>query len=113
FVALPPLSAIVHSLFVVYSVFFSMLRRPPRSTLFPYTTLFRSQDPRSRRAHYRGQLPIVHGVAAARLLARSFRRCRLDRPGLAHECERDTRARQETCLAAAIPADLPQRRHYS
>src|SRR5438067_9864692 len=27
-----------------------MIRRPPRSTLFPYTTLFRSRDPR-------GQLP--------------------------------------------------------
>src|SRR5689334_23610373 len=25
--------------------FFLMLRRPPRSTLFPYTTLFRSADP--------------------------------------------------------------------
>src|SRR5690349_22036973 len=25
------------------SVFFLMLRRPPRSTLFPYTTLFRSE----------------------------------------------------------------------
>src|SRR5690242_10303052 len=25
------------------SVFFFMIRRPPRSTLFPYTTLFRSQ----------------------------------------------------------------------
>src|SRR5207253_10256265 len=25
-----------------FSLFFSMLRRPPRSTLFPYTTLFRS-----------------------------------------------------------------------
>src|SRR5688572_31765577 len=25
--------------------FFLMLRRPPRSTLFPYTTLFRSEDP--------------------------------------------------------------------
>src|SRR6267154_6200620 len=25
--------------------FFLMLRRPPRSTLFPYTTLFRSNDP--------------------------------------------------------------------
>src|SRR2546426_12308372 len=25
--------------------FFLMIRRPPRSTLFPYTTLFRSQDP--------------------------------------------------------------------
>mgnify|MGYP007090940943 CR=1 FL=1 len=24
-------------------VFFLMIRRPPRSTLFPYTTLFRSQ----------------------------------------------------------------------
>ena len=24
------------------SVFFLMIRRPPRSTLFPYTTLFRS-----------------------------------------------------------------------
>src|SRR3712207_9389834 len=26
----------------MYSVFFLMIRRPPRSTLFPYTTLFRS-----------------------------------------------------------------------
>src|SRR5258707_9917113 len=25
-----------------------MIRRPPRSTLFPYTTLFRSQLPRTR-----------------------------------------------------------------
>src|SRR5207248_6357514 len=27
----------------VYNVFFLMMRRPPRSTLFPYTTLFRSE----------------------------------------------------------------------
>src|SRR2546429_7534985 len=27
----------------VYFFFFLMIRRPPRSTLFPYTTLFRSQ----------------------------------------------------------------------
>src|SRR2546430_11915932 len=26
-----------------------MIRRPPRSTLFPYTTLFRSRPPRFRR----------------------------------------------------------------
>src|SRR5687768_18278786 len=26
-----------------------MIRRPPRSTLFPYTTLFRSREPRRRR----------------------------------------------------------------
>src|SRR5438445_3827797 len=31
------------SLFV--SFFFLMIRRPPRSTLFPYTTLFRSRPP--------------------------------------------------------------------
>src|SRR5471030_3496498 len=28
-------------------VFFLMIRRPPRSTLFPYTTLFRSVHPQS------------------------------------------------------------------
>src|SRR5437588_4982704 len=28
------------------SFFFLMIRRPPRSTLFPYTTLFRSQPPK-------------------------------------------------------------------
>src|SRR2546426_945460 len=27
-----------------------MIRRPPRSTLFPYTTLFRSRTPRRRRS---------------------------------------------------------------
>src|SRR3712207_8602374 len=30
---------------VVCYFFFLMIRRPPRSTLFPYTTLFRSRDP--------------------------------------------------------------------
>src|SRR5688572_31774292 len=33
--------------------FFLMLRRPPRSTLFPYTTLFRSAAPRARDGHRR------------------------------------------------------------
>src|SRR5690348_18424997 len=33
------------SLFYLFLFFFFlMLRRPPRSTLFPYTTLFRSED---------------------------------------------------------------------
>src|SRR6266850_6913101 len=31
--------------------FFLMIRRPPRSTLFPYTTLFRSSPPRVHRTH--------------------------------------------------------------
>src|SRR5258708_1344826 len=31
--------------------FFLMIRRPPRSTLFPYTTLFRSGNPQHSRRH--------------------------------------------------------------
>src|SRR5438876_5663582 len=30
-----------------FSFFFLMIPRPPRSTLFPYTTLFRSGDPKA------------------------------------------------------------------
>src|SRR6266403_4742290 len=32
------------STFFLFFFFFLMIRRPPRSTLFPYTTLFRSND---------------------------------------------------------------------
>src|SRR5689334_24852007 len=32
-----------------------MIRRPPRSTLFPYTTLFRSPRPNLRRDHLGGR----------------------------------------------------------
>src|SRR2546425_4624846 len=45
-----------------------MIRRPPRSTLFPYTTLFRS--PVRRAAHARGEPRRPHGPARV--------------PGLAH-----------------------------
>src|SRR6201993_5452260 len=34
--------------FSFFFFFFLMIRRPPRSTLFPYTTLFRSLSPPSR-----------------------------------------------------------------
>src|SRR2546422_6259941 len=40
--------------------FFLMIRRPPRSTLFPYTTLFRS-------AQHLLQRVVCQGVAAQRL----------------------------------------------
>src|SRR2546430_13593768 len=39
---------------VCCSFFFLMIRRPPRSTLFPYTTLFRSRGSGRRRATYGG-----------------------------------------------------------
>src|SRR5260221_14096167 len=51
---LPPIS--LRSCLVQF-FFFLMIRRPPRSTLFPYTTLFRSQvqRPRSRPRRCRGR----------------------------------------------------------
>src|SRR5687767_15845614 len=39
-----------------YLIFFLMIRRPPRSTLFPYTTLFRSDPNFGRRVRNRRQL---------------------------------------------------------
>src|SRR3712207_8162622 len=32
-----------------------MIRRPPRSTLFPYTTLFRSYNRETLEVHYKGK----------------------------------------------------------
>src|SRR5690606_39745515 len=40
------------------SVFFLLRRRPPRSTLFPYTTLFRSGHPVDRRGLRLGPGPV-------------------------------------------------------
>src|SRR6266513_4815711 len=36
---------LVSTSFTLFIFFFLMIRRPPRSTLFPYTTLFRSGTP--------------------------------------------------------------------
>src|SRR2546429_4710107 len=44
------------SLFTVAFFFFLMIRRPPRSTLFPYTTLFRSVQYMSPEQASGGQL---------------------------------------------------------
>src|SRR5258708_34943133 len=44
-------SSALHVVLTFFHFFFLMIRRPPRSTLFPYTTLFRSVlQERSRRS---------------------------------------------------------------
>src|SRR3712207_7725764 len=43
-----------------------MIRRPPRSTLFPYTTLFRSDEGR-------GEIPSLVGVVGVELRYRNTR----------------------------------------
>src|SRR5271167_727614 len=44
-----------------------MIRRPPRSTLFPYTTLFRSTPrPVAREGYFSGALPLKRAAAPSR-----------------------------------------------
>src|SRR5687767_15622933 len=52
-----------------------MIRRPPRSTLFPYTTLFRSQSPALRSQYF----------AAAQRLAQAISRAGLQLPSRSEE----------------------------
>src|SRR5206468_10163918 len=72
---------------VIVRIFFFliMLRRPPRSTLFPYTTLFRSLGDGARggrcqvRARLRAPARRADGALAARSVARARRRSRARR----------------------------------
>src|SRR2546429_6050246 len=48
-------SLIIHSQLFLQFFFFLMIRRPPRPTLFPYTTLFRSRAPRHPDSRHRGR----------------------------------------------------------
>src|SRR2546421_873069 len=83
----------IHTLTVYYAslfFFFLMIRRPPRSTLFPYTTLFRSprspprrdarrHRPQRRRQEYAPQTPLAHRSEehTSELQSRSDLVCRL------------------------------------
>src|SRR2546421_4122087 len=53
-----------------------MIRRPPRSTLFPYTTLFRSRGLLGEEAHPSGVAPAQHDEA---LVEKALRRAVLGR----------------------------------
>src|SRR5258706_6776985 len=58
--------------------FFLMIRRPPRSTLFPYTTLFRSPGdlPHCHRVRYAlRELPLVSAIIPTRDQAALLRTC--------------------------------------
>src|SRR5437870_13761674 len=53
----------LYCLSLLHFFFFLMLRRPPRSTLFPYTTLFRSRGRRGRRDPADLDHRLLHGGA--------------------------------------------------
>src|SRR6266446_2015825 len=66
---------IYYSTFARFCFFFLMTRRPPRSTLFPYTTLFRSLFADLRGPHGHGHGQTAHnqhnGVAGAQFDVKS------------------------------------------
>src|SRR5207249_11938496 len=74
-----------------FSFFFLLLRRPPSSTLFPYTTLFRSRLPGGRRA--------LLGVPAVRARVSPTRLGGLLAGGLPHQGPRASRS----CSACPVP----------
>src|SRR3712207_8868196 len=49
--------------------FFLMIRRPPRSTLFPYTTLFRSAATWAEQRHIREVMAALQGYGISTSLA--------------------------------------------
>src|SRR5258707_5819779 len=65
-----------------------MIRRPPRSTLFPYTTLFRSRSTGNGEAHERASA-----------------RAKLALPCLARRCGSATTRSQSGSAAASPPPD--------
>src|SRR5690349_23534537 len=70
-----------------------MIRRPPRSTLFPYTTLFRSAFGRGQNRH-----------GGDRALRRGRPRRRTERPvGESATPDRSERRRRRDCGALARP----------
>src|SRR6266498_3552599 len=70
--------------------FFLMIRRPPRSTLFPYTTLFRAPGVRNSAASPRRLCALQRGSDRVRPDARwSERRKYQAKEAAQYECERD------------------------
>src|SRR5258707_11853733 len=65
----PPYCAMPACYYCIF--FFLMIRRPPRSTLFPYTTLFRSQMRRRQRSDHPARPHPAHRVDARRRPHRS------------------------------------------
>src|SRR2546430_11235842 len=62
----------------IFFFFFLMIRRPPRSTLFPYTTLFRSYSyfgiASARITYYIYDLGIKSGLGSSLIICRPFLR---------------------------------------
>src|SRR5256885_11534829 len=76
--------------------FFLMIRRPPRSTLFPYTTLFRSAFLNSKKADPSAQTPGL-GMTTSFSLCSAYERTMLSSRGPGFRSEEHTSELQSPC----------------
>src|SRR5258708_17857933 len=79
-----------------------MIRRPPRSTLFPYTTLFRSSQKHSRRRFQvaiNAIIAIMASITIRKLPENTKQRLRMRAARNGHSMEQEARELLETALA--------------
>src|SRR5256885_17134321 len=94
-----------------------MIRRPPRSTLFPYTTLFRSRGAVHRRerreagsaAAPRRRVPAAHGDERRREAREDGDRAGVSRPARDHRAGGDSHPAAERPPAVPLLRSLPAR----
>src|SRR5580698_10912916 len=96
-------------LFFFLFFFFLMIRRPPRSTLFPYTTLFRSpRHPADRRRAKESRLPPACAKPGLPRRSSGWHAAAGTRPARGTQCgppdpDRDSRGQPlAACLAGAL-----------
>src|SRR5437588_9006700 len=80
-----------------------MIRPPPRSTLFPYTTLFRSLDARTRE-HFGG----ARGETAHRHARRALH---VDESGLARSEEHTSELQSHSDLVCRLLLEKKKKKH--
>src|SRR3712207_7042677 len=86
-----------------------MIRRPPRSTLFPYTTLFRSVGPEQEAGHQPGQRSVA--VAALPEQAAEQGRPELGHGGEGHQADGDERRRLARGRSEEHTSELQSRQY--
>src|SRR3712207_7055029 len=87
--------------------FFLMIRRPPRSTLFPYTTLFRSEvADRSVRQALEGGALVAGGEGGVELGGPALESVELVEPADLVALQRDERGHDEHRPVDQLPGDL-------
>src|SRR5258705_2841810 len=87
-----------------------MIRRPPRSTLFPYTTLFRSEPFVDRQAECHGRLTHNHHVPRSEEHTSELQSLRHLVCRLLLEKKKRTDRRPQPCRVSSRPPHRPSAR---